>query len=59
MNFVLNLIAFTIGHLQDKKGAIVFEVRERNPLFVLGVLCIVAFSFVVVDTHLPRFEVLA
>ena len=51
---------------------IAFEVRERNPYFVLGVLCIIGcpvqlvrevflrlHSFVVVDTHLPRFEALA
>ena len=48
---------------------IAFKVREGNPLFLLGVLCIidcpvqlireVFWDCVCVDTHLPRFEVLA
>ena len=48
---------------------IAFEVRERKSYFLLGVLCIIGCPVqlirevfrdcICVDTHLPRFEVLA
>ena len=48
---------------------IAFKLREGNPLFLLGVLCIIGcpvqlirevfWDCICVDTHLPRFEVLA
>ena len=56
--------------IKKSQDIVAFEVRERNPLFVLGVLCIVGClvqliredfrdGIFVGDTRLPRFETLA
>ena len=56
--------------IKKSQDIVAFEVRERNPLFVLGVLCIGGCllqlkrevfrdCIFVSDTRLPRFETLA
>ena len=52
----------------DKKQLFTFELREHNPKFLLGILCIIGcpvqlvskvfWDCICVDTHLPHFDVL-